>query len=133
MFDEEGSKIVQKLMDKAKQNGVEIHLPVDFKTASKFAADADVGEATLESGIPDGWMGLDIGTKSIETFTKHVIPKCQTIVWNGPPGVFEFENFASGTKAVMDAVVKVTKSGATTIIGTNLITIYLYFICRYFL
>ena len=62
-------------------------------------------------------MGLDIGPKTIEKFTKDVIPKCQTIVWNGPPGVFEFENFATGTKALMNAVVEVTKNGATTIIG----------------
>lgn len=117
MFDEEGSKIIQRLMDKAKANGVDLHIPVDFKTGSKFAADADVGEATLESGIPDGWMGLDIGPKTIQIFTKDVIPKCQTIVWNGPPGVFEYESFSTGTKAVMDAVVEVTKSGATTIIG----------------
>lgn len=117
LFDEEGSKIVQTLVDKAKKNGVELCLPVDFKTASKFSADAEVGEATLESGIPDGWMGLDIGPKTIDNFTKDVIPKCKTIVWNGPAGVFEFENFAAGTKAVMDAVVKATKAGATTIIG----------------
>lgn len=117
LCDEEGSKIVQKLVDKAKGSGVEFHLPVDFKTGNTFAADAVVGEATLESGIPDGWMGLDIGPKTIEKFTKDVIPKCQTIVWNGPPGVFEFENFASGTKAIMDAVVQATKAGAITIIG----------------
>ncbi|CAB4005686.1 phosphoglycerate kinase 1 [Paramuricea clavata] len=117
LFDEEGSKIVQRLVDKAKANDVQLHIPVDYKTGSKFSADAEVGEATLESGIPDGWMGLDIGPKTIEKFTKDVIPKCQTIVWNGPPGVFEFENFAIGTKAVMDAVVEVTKAGATTIIG----------------
>ena len=105
------------MVEKAKENKVEFHIPVDFKTASKFSADAEVGEATLESGIPDGWMGLDIGPKTIEKFTKDVIPKCQTIVWNGPPGVFEFENFETGTKALMDAVVFATKAGATTIIG----------------
>lgn len=117
MFDEEGSKIVQKLVDKAKVNGVELNFPVDFKTGSTFSADAEVGDATLESGIAEGWMGLDIGPKTIEKFTKEVIPKCRTIVWNGPPGVFEFESFATGTKAIMDAVVDVTKTGATTIIG----------------
>ena len=105
------------MVDKAKANNVELHIPVDFKTGSKFSADAEVGKATLESGIPDSWMGLDIGPKTIEKFTKDVIPQCQTIVWNGPPGVFEFENFSTGTKALMDAVVEVTKTGATTIIG----------------
>ncbi|XP_028397687.1 phosphoglycerate kinase-like [Dendronephthya gigantea] len=117
LYDEEGSKIVQKLVDKAKANGVEFHIPVDFKTGDKFTADAAVGDATLESGIPDGWMGLDIGPKTIEKFTKDVILQSKTIVWNGPPGVFEFDNFATGTKALMDAVVEVTKTGATTIIG----------------
>lgn len=62
-------------------------------------------------------MGLDIGPKTIKKFTKDVILKSKVIVWNGPPGVFEFDNFATGTKAIMDAVVEVTKTGATTIIG----------------
>lgn len=98
-------------------NGVELHFPVDFKIGSKFSNDAEVGKTTLEDGIPNGWMGLDIGEKTIEKFTKEVIPKCHTIVWNGPPGVFEFDNFSHGTKAVMAAVVEATKNGSTTIIG----------------
>ncbi|XP_046852348.1 phosphoglycerate kinase-like [Xenia sp. Carnegie-2017] len=117
LFDEEGSKIVEKISSKAKVNGVELHFPVDFKIGSKFSNDAEVGKTTLEDGIPNGWMGLDIGEKTIEKFTKEVIPKCHTIVWNGPPGVFEFDNFSHGTKAVMAAVVEATKNGSTTIIG----------------
>lgn len=68
MFDEEGSKIVNDLLDKAKKNNVQIHLPVDFVTADKFAENAAVGAADIESGIPDGWMGLDVGPKSRELF-----------------------------------------------------------------
>jgi len=116
LFDEEGSKIVLGLMEKAKAKNVQIHLPVDFVTGDKFAEDAAVGTASLETGIPAGFMGLDIGPKTSEAFSA-VILRAKTIVWNGPPGVFEFENFSSGTKAVMDAIVKTTADGATTIIG----------------
>ena len=116
LYDEEGSKIVQKLVEKAKANNVTITLPVDLVTGDKFAETATVGNATVESGIPAGCMGLDIGEKSISQFTE-VIGRAKTIVWNGPPGVFEFANFSKGTKAMMDAVVKATEQGATTIIG----------------
>jgi len=116
LFDPEGAKIVKKLTEKAEKNGVKITLPIDFVTADKFAEDAAVGSATLESGVPDGWMGLDAGPKSGELF-KQAVDRAKVIVWNGPMGVFEFENFSKGTKAVMDAVVEATKRGATTIIG----------------
>lgn len=68
MFDEEGSKIVNDLLAKAQKNNVQIHLPVDFVTADKFAENAAVGSGDLETGIPDGWMGLDVGPKSRELF-----------------------------------------------------------------
>jgi len=116
LFDEEGAKIVPDLLKKAENNGVKLYFPVDFVTASRFAEDADVGEATVESGIPNGWMGLDYGPISISNIKKP-IEQAKVIVWNGPVGVFEFENFASGTKAVMDAVLLSTENGATTIIG----------------
>ncbi|XP_071034902.1 phosphoglycerate kinase 1 [Parasteatoda tepidariorum] len=116
LYDEAGSKIVAGLMEKAKKNGVQIHLPVDFVTADKFAEDATPGTATVETGIPKDQMGLDCGPKSTVIFTES-IGRAKTIVWNGPVGVFEFANFANGTKAVMDKVVEVTKSGVTTIIG----------------
>ncbi|XP_058818924.1 phosphoglycerate kinase [Topomyia yanbarensis] len=116
LFDEEGSKIVQKLVDKAKKNNVQLHLPVDFVTGDKFAENAAVGAATVESGIPAGHMGLDVGPKSREAFAAP-IARAKIIVWNGPPGVFEFPNFANGTKSLMDAVVATTKAGAVSIIG----------------
>jgi len=116
LFDQEGFGIIDILMEKANSKGVQIHLPVDFVTGNKFAEDAEVGQATVESGIPDGWIGLDIGPKSTENF-KKVVLESKTIVWNGPMGVFEWDKFANGTKGVMDAVVETTTKGATTIIG----------------
>ncbi|VDD94634.1 unnamed protein product [Enterobius vermicularis] len=116
LFDEEGAKIVNDLMQKAKEKNVEIHLPIDFIIADKFAEDATPGNADLKTGIPEGKMGLDIGPESAKQFSE-VISRAKTIVWNGPAGVFEWDNFAAGTKAIMDAVVKATQDGSVTIIG----------------
>lgn len=73
----------------------------------------------MEEGIPDEWMGLDIGPKTVEAF-REPIRRAKVIVWNGPAGVFEWEKFSKGTKAIMDEVVDVTTKGATTIIGKQL-------------
>ncbi|EPE31531.1 Phosphoglycerate kinase [Glarea lozoyensis ATCC 20868] len=116
LFDEAGSKIVGDLVEKAKKNNVEIVLPVDYITADKFDKDAKTGTATDEEGIPDGWMGLDCGPKSIELY-KKAISSAKTILWNGPPGVFEFEAFAKGTKATLDAAVDAAQNGKIVIIG----------------
>ncbi|EFO22286.1 phosphoglycerate kinase [Loa loa] len=116
LFDTEGAKIVHELMDKAKNKGVKIHLPIDFVIADDFKEDAQFKTADLKSGIPDGWMGLDIGPETAKQFAE-VVGRAKTVVWNGPAGVFEWENFSKGTKAVMDAVVDVTSKGAVTIIG----------------
>ncbi|RZC42432.1 phosphoglycerate kinase, partial [Asbolus verrucosus] len=116
LYDQEGAKIVKNLLEKAKKNNVQVHLPVDFITADKFAENATAGTATVEGGIPDGWMGLDVGPKTIELF-KGPISRAKVIVWNGPAGVFEFDKFAQGTKAIMDEVVAATRRGCTTIIG----------------
>lgn len=116
LFDEAGSKTVADLVKKAKEKNVKIVLPVDYVTADKFAADAKTGYAEDKDGIPDGWMGLDCGKKSIELF-KNAVGESSTILWNGPPGVFEFDNFAGATKAVMDECVKVVSNGKTVIIG----------------
>ncbi|XP_071951303.1 probable phosphoglycerate kinase isoform X2 [Antedon mediterranea] len=116
LFDEEGAKIVNQLMEKAKERGIKIHLPTDFMIGDKFSNDAKSAVATLAEGIPDGWMGLDCGPESIAQF-KTVVDNAKTIVWNGPVGVFEMEKFAAGTRGVMDSVVAATKAGVTTIIG----------------
>jgi len=116
LFDEAGSKTVGDLVEKAKKNNVEIVLPTDYITADKFAKDAKKGYATDQDGIPDGWMGLDCGEKSIELY-KKTISEAKTILWNGPPGVFEFEAFANGTKATMNAAVDAAQNGKIVIIG----------------
>nr|P29408.2 RecName: Full=Phosphoglycerate kinase 1 [Notamacropus eugenii] len=116
LFDEEGAKIVKDLMAKAEKNGVKITLPVDFVTADKFDENAKTGQATLASGIPAGWMGLDCGPKSSKKYVE-VVTWAKQIVWNGPVGVFEWEEFARGTKELMNNVVEATKRGCITIIG----------------
>lgn len=116
LFDEAGSKTVGNLVEKAKQNDVKIVLPVDYITADKFDKDAKTGTATDEEGIPDGWMGLDCGPKSIKLF-QEAIDEAKTILWNGPPGVFEFDAFAKGTKATLDYAVAAAQSGKIVIIG----------------
>lgn len=116
LFDAEGAKIVNDILEKAKKNNVKIHFPVDYVTADKFAKDAQVGAASDQDGIPDGWMGLDAGPKSREQFAE-AIHRANTILWNGPIGVFEFPNFEGGTRSVMNEVVKATERGAKTIVG----------------
>jgi phosphoglycerate kinase len=116
LFDEAGSKTVGALVEKAKKNNVKLVLPVDYVTGDKFSKDANVGSATDAEGIPDGWMGLDCGPKSVELF-KSTINEAKTILWNGPPGVFELEPFADATKKTLDAAVEAAQSGKIVIIG----------------
>jgi len=116
LYDDEGALIVKDLMAKAEKNGVKMNLPVDFVTADKFDEHAAHGVATVASGIPAGWLGLDVGPESNKMFAEAVL-RSKQIVWNGPVGVFEWENFAIGTKTLMDKVVEVTKTGCVTIIG----------------
>ncbi|KAI9337290.1 phosphoglycerate kinase [Obelidium mucronatum] len=116
LFDKEGAAIAKSLLDKAKEKGVQIYLPLDFTTADKFAPDAATGYATTETGVPAGWMGLDCGEKSNASFAAAVASS-KTILWNGPAGVFEFEAFAKGTNSLLEACAKATGAGATTIVG----------------
>jgi len=116
LYDEDGAKIVPEIMEKAKKLGVEIILPVDFTISSKFGEDGEIKTATKEEGIPDGFMGLDCGEKSIE-LNKKTVEASKTIIWNGPMGVFEMSKFEIGTKSLMDAVVAATAAGTITVIG----------------
>ncbi|RZM21805.1 MAG: phosphoglycerate kinase [Pedobacter sp.] len=105
-----------ELIEKAKAKGVNLILPVDTVIADKFANDADKKDVT-SGQIPADWMGLDIGPKSVALF-QDVIKNSKTLLWNGPMGVFEMENFELGTKAVAEAVVAATKdNGAFSLIG----------------
>ncbi|KAM7448957.1 phosphoglycerate kinase [Porites harrisoni] len=117
LFDEEGSKLIQKICDKAKEKGVNLHFPIDFVATSKFAEDTETKLTNLETGIPPDWMALDNGPESVKKFRK-VVMKAKTIVWNGPLGLFQASaKFAGGSKGIMDAVVAATKAGAVSIIG----------------
>lgn len=107
--------LAKELIQKAKEKGVELHLPIDSIIADKFDAQANTNTA-LNTSIPDGWMGLDIGPQAAAVFSR-VIEGSKTILWNGPMGVFEMEKFAQGTKQVADAVVKATAGGAFSLIG----------------
>ena len=116
LFDPEGAKIVQELMEKASAAGVKIHLPVDFVCGDKFDANAQTQTVDDKTGIPSGWQGLDVGPKSRQLFNE-VIARAKTIIWNGPPGVFEFDRFAEGTKAMAEAIAAATAAGAITVVG----------------
>ncbi|KAF8964076.1 phosphoglycerate kinase [Flammula alnicola] len=116
LFDEPGSGKVAALVEKAKKNNVKLVFPTDYITADKFDKNANTGIATDKEGIPDGWMGLDAGPESRKLFKKTVL-ESKTILWNGPPGVFEFPAFAEGSKALLDATVEAVQKGAVVIVG----------------
>lgn len=103
------------LLEKAKANGVKMVLAVDAKIADAFSNDANTKFVNVDE-IPDGWEGMDIGPKT-EAIFADVIKKSKTILWNGPTGVFEFDNFTSGSRAVADAIVEATKNGAFSLVG----------------
>jgi 3-phosphoglycerate kinase len=102
----------KEMMARAKSNGVEFLLPVDTVVAEKFAADAQAKTVDIDA-MPQDWMGLDIGPKTIELYEKAVAG-AGTVIWNGPMGVFEFDRFAEGTRAVARAV---AASGGVSIVG----------------
>lgn len=105
----------KKVLTLADEKDVTIYLPTDTIIADRFANDANAKSCDI-SKIPDGWMGLDIGTESIQLFNK-VIQSSRTILWNGPMGVFEMESFNNGTIAIANSLVNATSNGAFTLIG----------------
>ena len=115
LLEEDRVQTAKDLLAKADEKGVCIHLPSDSIIADRFAADAEIS-SSLSNNIPEGWMGLDIGTMAVETFCK-VIMDAKTILWNGPMGVFEMEHFQHGTKAVAEAVAHSTEKGAFSLVG----------------
>ncbi|MDB4088352.1 phosphoglycerate kinase [Flavobacteriales bacterium] len=104
-----------KVIEKAKAKGVNLHIPTDTVIADKFSNDAKIDECDIFE-IPDGWMGLDIGKDTIANF-KEVVLNSSTILWNGPMGVFEMENFEKGTKEIAYSAVEATKRGAYSLVG----------------
>lgn len=103
------------ILAKAKEKNVQVHIPVDVIAADGFKNDANT-QVTNVTEIPDGWQGLDAGPKSLENFRK-VILESKTILWNGPLGVFEMENFAKGTIALGNYIAEATESGAFSLVG----------------
>ncbi|MDI9867145.1 phosphoglycerate kinase [Flectobacillus sp. DC10W] len=109
-------ELAKSLLEKAEAKGVKIYMPLDNTCADNFSNDAN-RQIVSRGEIPDGWEGLDIGPESVKLFSE-VIANSKTVLWNGPMGVFEFPNFAIGTNAIADAVVKATEeNGAFSLIG----------------
>lgn len=115
LVEEDKVELASELMEKADEKGVKFMLPIDSVVAKEFKNDAE-HKVVDEHGIEDGWMALDIGPQSAISFG-NIIKNAQTVVWNGPMGVFEMENFADGTNAVAESLAQATKLGATTIVG----------------
>ncbi len=115
LCEDDRMELALELLEKAKAKGVNIHLPVDSIIADKFAADAQTDLAN-NTAIPDGWMGLDIGSEACIAFSE-VITRSKTILWNGPMGVFEMEKFQNGTKTIAESVVSATANGAFSLVG----------------
>lgn len=113
LVEEDKLELAKTLEAKAKERGVQLLLPTDVVVADKFAADANSQTVSIEN-IPDGWMGLDIGPDSVKFF-QEALADCQTVIWNGPMGVFEFDKFAVGTEAIANTLAE--KKDAVTIIG----------------
>jgi phosphoglycerate kinase len=115
LCEEDKLDLALELISKAKEKGVALLLPVDSVNADKFDKDANVMNSDIYK-IADGWMGLDIGAQTVLNFAK-VIEESNTILWNGPMGVFEMPAFENGTKKVAEAIVRATEKGAFSLIG----------------
>jgi len=107
LYDEEGAKLVPEIMKKAKAKGVLIHLPTDFVCADKFEETANTQTRDESEGIPEGWLGLDIGPKTIQR-NNEIIARSKTIFWNGPQGVFEMKPFSKGSYQMLEAITRAT-------------------------
>jgi len=115
LVEDDKQELALEILKMAEKKGVEIHLPVDSVIADSFSELANT-DITSTDNIPDGWMGLDAGPKTIEQFS-DVVSKSKTILWNGPIGVFEMDAFAKGTIKLGEAIGKATKNGAFSLVG----------------
>lgn len=116
LFDKNGADLAPGLLEKAEAKGCKIILPCDWACGQDFVNDQEIKFVTKEEGIPDGWEGMDCGPKSMKLFRETVM-NSKTVIWNGPAGVFEFDNFSHGTKALLEAVADMTSAGGVGIIG----------------
>jgi phosphoglycerate kinase len=115
LLDEESLEVVNQITEKARGSKAKLVLPEDVVVATEFNDKAEK-KVELVTDLPDGWMGLDIGPKSVEIYRKH-IASARSIFWNGPMGVFELPSFAAGTRAVGEAVALATDGGARSVVG----------------
>jgi phosphoglycerate kinase len=115
LVEEDKLALAKELEAKAAAKGVQMLLPTDVVLADNFSPDANSQIAKIEA-IPDGWMGLDIGPDSVKVF-QEALADCQTVIWNGPMGVFEFDKFAAGTNAIAHTLADLSAKGTITIIG----------------
>ena len=115
LCEEDKLELARAILKKAKDNDVNIYLPVDSVNADDFKNDANSGLSKIDE-VPDNMMGLDIGDETINLFGE-VIKNSKTILWNGPMGVFEMENFARGTKAIAEAIADATSTGTFSLVG----------------
>jgi phosphoglycerate kinase len=113
--EDDKQELALEILKKAKEKGVQIHIPVDVVAADAFSNDAETQIVDVRE-IPDGWQGLDAGPKSLENF-KKVIMESKTILWNGPLGVFEMEKFANGTITLGEYIAESTANGAFSLVG----------------
>lgn len=116
LYDEAGAATVNDIVEEAKRLGVDLLLPEDWITGSAISASARTGYATIETGIPADMMGLDDGPKSVDRLVER-IEGANSILWNGPVGVYDVKPFEGGTRRVLEALVRATKRGALTIVG----------------
>ena len=113
--EEDKTDLALSILKQAKQKNVQIHLPVDVVAANAFSNDAQTKVMDVYH-IANGWQGLDAGPKSLENF-HNIVLQCKTILWNGPLGVFEMENFAKGTIALGNFIAEATRNGAFSLVG----------------
>mmetsp|Transcript_63142 Transcript_63142/g.131289 ORF Transcript_63142/g.131289 Transcript_63142/m.131289 type:complete len:430 (-) Transcript_63142:143-1432(-) len=116
LYDKKGAELAPKLLKAATDKGIKLLLPCDWACGQDFKNDQEIKMVTKDEGIPDDWEGMDCGPESMKLFREQVLAS-KTVVWNGPAGVFEFDNFSKGTKAVLDAVADLHKAGGKGIIG----------------
>jgi phosphoglycerate kinase len=115
LVEDDKQELALEILKKASKKGVEVHLPVDSIIADSFSEMANKDVCPIDD-IPEGWMGLDSGPKSVDLFS-DVVLKSKTILWNGPIGVFEMEAFAEGTMKLGQAIGKATANGAFSLVG----------------
>ncbi|MCF8230607.1 MAG: phosphoglycerate kinase [Bacteroidales bacterium] len=115
MVEDDLLETAKKAVSKAQEKNIRLQLPVDTIIADKFANDANTKVSPVDN-IPEGWMGLDIGSESTQKF-ENILMQSKTILWNGPMGVFEMSNFEKGTVAMAESIAKATQKGAFSLVG----------------